>query len=365
MKIIINSKELQVKLNKLKKITRGKHSLSILSNVLIDAQDSGRIILQATNLEIGITVDVLGKIVQTGSITVNEKKISDLIKKAKSDIVLTLWENCMLNVDIGKANYDIIALPDDDFPEIKTGLNSDKNIITVNLSQHINDMLYVLKEINGTQYNLNGMLVEVTKDRVNFVVIDGKRMVINHEGIVNGGDEYNFVIPQQVLEIIAGNKEAEDCTITFDGERILIQYNDTIYVSKKLESEFPNWRLFVPKQTVNSFFCNREELIERLELLKPMLPENSNRITFELHGNKLHLSAVNNEYGKGNAEISSDINITTDDDKILGFSQPLLLEMLRHETGETVSFEYNNKLSQVCINGKDRIIMPLRTEEEE
>src|SRR3712207_7142331 len=82
-----------------------KSTLPVLSNILLST-DGGRLRLQATNLELGLTCWVGAKIEEDGAITVPAKLLADFVNNLPNDtIALTLDERTQtLHVQCGRSD---------------------------------------------------------------------------------------------------------------------------------------------------------------------------------------------------------------------------------------------------------------------
>ena len=98
---------------------RGEEHAAGLSNILLTT-DGGRLRLQSTNLELGITCWIGAKIEDEGAITVPAKLLADFIGNLPNDTVtLTLDERTQtVNVHCARSDANIKGIEADEFPTI-------------------------------------------------------------------------------------------------------------------------------------------------------------------------------------------------------------------------------------------------------
>ena len=89
MKLICTQENLSRSIAYLERITGKQSTLPILSNILVEAEN-GRLKLSATNLEIGVVVNIGAKIEEEGRITIPAKLIGSFIHNLPSGEVLFL-----------------------------------------------------------------------------------------------------------------------------------------------------------------------------------------------------------------------------------------------------------------------------------
>src|SRR3989338_8204730 len=92
-------------------------TLPILSNVLMEAGE-GTLTLSATNLEIGVTAHVRGKVEQEGTFTVLGRLFHDYVNLLPRENVSLALAGEHLTVRSGKAQTKIHGLSAEEFPVI-------------------------------------------------------------------------------------------------------------------------------------------------------------------------------------------------------------------------------------------------------
>src|SRR5260221_3908369 len=98
-----------------------RSTLPVLANVLLKTEDAG-LKLTATNLEIGITYWVPGKIDEDGSTTVPAKLLTDLVNSLPpgDKVELEVGAGESLHVKAGRFQTHIKGIDVDEFPAIQT-----------------------------------------------------------------------------------------------------------------------------------------------------------------------------------------------------------------------------------------------------
>src|SRR4026208_550730 len=91
--------------------------MPILGNVLIEAQ-KGSIRITATDLEVGVRGEVESDIGKEGTVTVNAKKIYEIIREVPNQQVqIKRLENDWLEVRSGKSVFKIVGMEAKEFPQ--------------------------------------------------------------------------------------------------------------------------------------------------------------------------------------------------------------------------------------------------------
>src|ERR1700752_444655 len=99
-------------------VVEKRNTLPILANVLIDSTAS-EIVLTATDLEVGIRKTCGGKVARPGSITLNARKLYEIVRELPADqVVLRTGEGGWVEVSAGKARYRMVSMDAKEFPSI-------------------------------------------------------------------------------------------------------------------------------------------------------------------------------------------------------------------------------------------------------
>ena len=100
-------------------IVERRHTLPILSNVLLEKQGENLTFL-ATDIEIQITTHtqcVSGE--ENGAVTVGAKKLQDILRSLPEGTEVTLsLDDKRLQIKAGKSRFNLQTLPADDFPRM-------------------------------------------------------------------------------------------------------------------------------------------------------------------------------------------------------------------------------------------------------
>src|SRR3989344_3370555 len=124
MKLIVLKNNLREGLNAAEKAAADNNNLPILKNVLIKTFNN-KIQLSATNLEIAVSKQISGKIIEEGSITVPLSAFSTIVSNTDSErINLETNQNTLL---FKTDNYEAViqGLPEEEFPIIPKIENTD------------------------------------------------------------------------------------------------------------------------------------------------------------------------------------------------------------------------------------------------
>src|SRR3546814_345740 len=123
MKATIERATLLRCLSHVQSVVERRNTIPILSNVLIEAGEGGRLKVMATDLDLQVVENMAAASVEaTGAITVSAHLLFDIARKLPegSQVSLETADNRM-EVKAGRSRFKLPKLPRDDFPVIVEG----------------------------------------------------------------------------------------------------------------------------------------------------------------------------------------------------------------------------------------------------
>src|SRR5690349_19537042 len=99
-------------------VVEKKTTIPILSNVLIEAKDD-RVVLTATDLELGIRCSCQAKVKKEGAGTIPARKLLDYVRLLPdADLTVKFMENHWANLTCGRSRTRIAGMSRESFPEL-------------------------------------------------------------------------------------------------------------------------------------------------------------------------------------------------------------------------------------------------------
>ena len=178
-----------------------RSTLPVLGNILL-ASDGGRLRLSATNLELGVTVWIGGKVEQDGSTTVPAKTFVDLINALPADRVDMSYvvRTQTLNVKCGAFNNDIKCIDAQEFPIIpRADLDQGIQLNVEDLKEMINQVVFAAATDDARPI-LTGVLAKIDGGEVTLAAADGFRLAVRTAHLsAPTGSPLQAIIPARAL----------------------------------------------------------------------------------------------------------------------------------------------------------------------
>lgn len=342
-----------------------KSSIPTLEGLLIEAEDTLKI--TGYNLETGIQTSIDSTILEKGSVVINAKILSDIIRLFPDDIVtVSVSETMTVLLLCGNAKYEIIGLAATEFPnlpevESEYSLNLPQNMLKSMISQTIFAI-----STNDNKPIHTGSLFEVEDNLLNVVSVDGFRLAVRTEQIQNTSvnDHFSFVVPGHTLkEIVKIMDDVDDeIQISLGKKHITFQINNTMIISRILEGEFLNYKNAIPKTCAFTTSVHVRDMITSLERVSILINERiKNPVRCNFTENSIQFSC-STPLGKSQDECPL---LSPSEPLEIGFNNRYLLDALKACPDDDVLIELNTHLSPILIkplegNSYLYLILPVR-----
>ena len=332
-----------------------KSSIPALEGILVEAGDQLR--LTGYNLETGIRTVVPAQIDREGSLVLSARLFGEIIRKLPDDVVSFSADGYMVNITCGMSKFNILATDPEDFPDLPAV--EDQNSFSISrdkLGSMIRQTIFAVSD-NESRPIHTGSLFEVSADGLTMVSVDGYRLALRHEPIMekDGALSFSFVVPGSALsevEKICG--DSQDEALVIEGDRhVMFRMGDTMLVSRRLEGEFLAYRQAIPRNNAIKVEGDTRTLlasIDRVSLIISDKLKSPLRCIFD--DNMLKIST---KTAIGDA--ADQCPITGDGTGLeIGFNNKYLMDALKAAPADRVRLELTTSVSP-CV------ILPVEGEE--
>src|SRR5262245_12562930 len=249
-------------------IIERRHTLPILSNVLIE-RAGGALAFLATDIEIQITAR--GAVEPAGearAVTVGARKIVDILRALPEAAEVTLQQqDRRLLLKAGKSKFVLQTLPAEDFPRLSKPAGE---VARFALPQKVLKRLLGLVQYAMAQqdirYYLNGLLMVVEDKTLKLVATDGHRLSYVSMGLDAALPRQEVIVPRKtVLELtkLLGDGDAE-VRIELSATQASFAFGNVELLSKLVDGKFPDYTRVIPTGHKNTVTLERETLRQAL-----------------------------------------------------------------------------------------------------
>ncbi len=349
-------------------IVERRHTLPILSNVLIEAQGL-ELFMTATDLEVQIrTKTTLTEAAPNSpALTLSARKLHDILRSLPNESAVALeTKDNRLIVRAGKSRFSLQTLPGQDFPKVAE--STDKGITLVIAQKTLKALLERVQFAMAQQdvrYYLNGTLLSVNGSMLTVVATDGHRLSYTTEAMAQKYEKTDVILPRKtVSELIKlMSTTDEPVTMTLRPSQAIFSFGHIELLSKVIDGKFPDYTRVIPTSYDKHLTLPRLDLLQALQRAAILSNEKIRGVRLLLTKDSLAIVCTNNEQ----EEAQDDLDVKYSQDPIdIGFNIAYLLDVLNHLTCETVVCSFGDANSSVLITAPNQndnfkyVVMPMR-----
>ena len=344
-------------------------TLPVLSNVLLRTEDAG-LKLTATNLEIGITCWVPGKIDTDGALTVPAKLLTDLVNSMPPETVTLETDGTSgLRIRCGRYSAHLRGIDADEFPAIPlAGERPTTRIAQKVLRRALGEVVFAAAADEARPI-LTGVLTRFNGDRITLAAADNYRIAVKTIDTLNPVEEKSLVVPArayaELARILSDTDDPVDVVLAPAKNQVLFHADAIDLVTRLVDGQFPNYQQVLPTTHTTKATLDREELLKAVRLSALIASSSANVVKLALPGEggtSVAMSAAA-EIGENEGEVEAEVE---GEPTTVAFNARYLTEALQNMVGERLALEFNGPLSPGVLRPVGdadyvHVIMPVRT----
>jgi len=330
-----------------------KDATQITSHILFSATND-KCIIKATDNEIGlkITTEYI-EIIDSGSFTVNGKKLLNIIRILKDDdITLEIIEENLVikqkNSKFKLPTFDYNSYPT--FPSIegKPKISLDSMSLIKNLKK-----ISPAIDTNNPKYELNGALINISQNSTDLVGTDTRRLAIATIETQND-KELEIIVPKKaILEI--QKLFLDHIDIYYDETNLIIKNDNYYFYTRLINSKFPDYKRIIPNSIKHSITLPKKEMIESIRMITTISQDIKLTILSDV--------IIFNSLSPDNVEAKTEIELYTgfEDKYELTINSKYLLDFISQIDSNTFELQFNETNLPFIVRDQNfiTIIMPI------
>ncbi len=252
MKISCLQENLAKGLSTVSRAVASRSTLPVLGNILV-ATDNARVRLAATNLELGITCWIGGKIEEDGSTTIPAKTLVDLVNTLPQDRVemALVARTQTVNLECGRIRASLKGIDAQEFPLIPAADLDNAIALNVDdLRAMINHVIFAAATDEARPI-LTGVLAKLDGGQVTLAASDGFRVAVRTAHLSSPITEpVTAIIPARALGELARVINAEEpvfMSLPSGRGQVIFHHNNVEVVSQLIEGAFPDYERVIPR----------------------------------------------------------------------------------------------------------------------
>lgn len=343
-------------------IIERKSTLPILQNALLTIAD-GKLTAMGSDLEIQITTSAEIETTANASLTVQAKKLSDILKALPETADVTmLYDDKRLTIKSGKSKFNLQTIPADDYPKIKPA----EAVTMVNIKQGVFKRLLAMTQYamaqHDVRYYLNGVLFELKDGNLTVVGTDGHRLAYARDAIEQSCDVTAILPRKIVLELTRQLSDGDEpLSIEVSSNQAIFKFSNVEIITKLIDGKFPDYNRVIP--TGNLLVTMKsDELKSAMQRAAILSNEKFRGVRIILKSGMMEIIAVNSESEEAVEEIDIEYNGEPLD---IGFNVGYLADVLLNVASDDIELRFADSSSSVLFTLPNNdafkyVVMPMR-----
>lgn len=308
MRVEINFERIRKEVNKALAACMKTGSNPNLKGIYLEAND-GELTIRSTNVDVGYESSVKCKVEEAGKFLISGEVLGRLLgtinTKSANNCVIDLV-NSVCTITIDQHNFKLKTLSFESFPNLPKVEGVD---VLVDNKTFLNGLKSVVYSVAKSEIKpeISGIFVRFFENSLYFVATDAYRLSEKKINLEEEVPEISFIIPEknvkELFRIIDSDFDG-NINLTISKNSLQIKENNTFFVSRLIEGNFPNYVQIVPSAPVSFAIFLKEDLVKSLRIVS-FFSDKTQQIALTVGENSTEMEASNNEVGSTKEVLNS------------------------------------------------------------
>lgn len=306
MRFTVSQTALQKALSVVIKGTAASSTLPILTGIKITAGE-GTLEFQATDLDISLKHRIPANVEDGGATVVSGKMIAGIVKSLPDAPVTFDSEGNSVRLSCQRSKFNLNTLDPKDFPEFPA-VEAERSVeLPAGVLATMVDRVYRVVSRDLSKPILGGIYLTVDENLVRLVATDSYRLAVCDTTLETS------TLTEPFSMIVTGSADEHGGVRVGDGQGVVegaaasqavFSFGDTVYVSRRIEGTFPDYRQLLPKSCSTSLELPVEEASEGLRRVSLVAAQNP-RVRFDIDadGDLVTMSAMDSDVGDASEQV--------------------------------------------------------------
>ena len=351
-------------------IIEKKTTLPILSNILIEAKQSG-IKITATDLDIIYLENITPlAVTKEGSTTTSANILYDILRKLEPNakVELSLLSANKLKLVSGNSKFNLLCMSSDSFPL------SEENVDQENFEIPPQKLLKLLNKTkisisnDETRHYLNGIYLHKTKlENKSFlcgVATDSHRLSSSSIEVDNNTHIESIILPKKtIFQLISLLEQTtKPIKVSNNKSKIKFEMDIGVLISKVIDGRFPDYNKVIPKDNDKILEIKLNEFKNAIERVSTVSSDRKEGLKMLISKDTVQLTVNNPNSGEGVESVNAKFNSS---DLSISFNSRYLSDIASQIENESVVINLKDPGSPVLIRdfldkNSFHVVMPMK-----
>lgn len=368
MKFSVSQKEFNQAITIVLRGVASQATLPVLGGIYIQAQGS-TLTLQTCDLKVSIRHKLEAAVEEEGQTVVPGLFLSKLVKNLPDAPITMETTPTQAILTCLKSTYELSTLDASDFPEFPDITPSQSIELPSDLLNDMVERVYRVTKEDISNPILGGITLVAQENKLTMYATDSHRLVIidTNTETASIDSEFTAIIPAVCFhELLNLPTITPRLQIGLTDNQVIFSFENTTYVSLKIEGMFPNYKNLFPTTCNTKLAVNPEQLTQAIKRVALVTTNKNLGVIFDVdpQNQLITLKADSSEFGASKEEFSATI-----EGNPISFSMnyQFILECCRSTThADEMTFEIVDSFQPIVIKSFGTmnyqcLLIPLRT----
>lgn len=353
MKIECVKEKITRAISQVEKVTGKNLTLQVLGCVLLEA-DKNNLIVRATNLDLGVELQIPTKVIEPGRVAVSASVLNNLLSNIPGDksIVFETTDTNTLKVTSLKTSTIIKTMPHDDFPNIPRV--AEEQAVKINSGDFVKGLksVWYAASVSSVKPELSSVYVAASDDdHLIFAATDSFRLAEKRIRFKKGDLNDHLLIPfKNIPEIIRLLSDVNDeITIFVTKNQISFSHPSLYLTSRVIDGVFPDYKQIIPASAATEATVLKQDLVQAIKVAN-IFSDKFNQVNVSVAPSKKSF-----EIKTTNADVGESVNkidaVLTGEDVTVNFNHKYITDSFQSFEADSLSLSFNSINRPLVIRG--------------
>lgn len=349
MKLECSIEKTKNTITQVERITGKNLTLPVLNSILLIAS-SKFLKLRATNLNLGIEINIPAKIEKEGMLAISGSVLNAVfLNISQNENVYLENKDDNLLIKTKKSEIRLKSQPCDDFPTIPMVTGASFEIDSKKLIDGIKSVYYS-SSVSDIKPEISSVFMYTNGDNLVFVSTDSFRLAEKKIKVKGLEEILGILIPfKNVTEILKVFGEINGMVkVCFNKNQISFSSDNVYLTSRIIDGVFPDYRQIIPKKFLTEVVVLKQDLLNALKLSN-IFSDKLNQVNLKIipKDKVFELSSYNNNIGENKTRLDTVVN---GEDVELSFNYKYFLDCFQSIGTDSLSIKLSGSNSPILIS---------------
>jgi DNA polymerase-3 subunit beta len=342
-------------------------SLPVLGGILFSAKNN-KLLLRATNLDVGIEIEIPAKISEEGTLVIQGGLLSGVLSSLYDTKVIMETTSENLVITASNTRSVLKCLPHDDFPTLP--VVSGEEAFSMPVEKFVDGVksVWYSASLSDMKPEIASVCIYSEGENIIFVATDSFRLAEKKIFLKEKTSFHHVLIPQknitEILKVLEGSNGNVNINVSKNQISFSLQDKDIYITSRIVDGIFPDYRQIIPKEYVTEATLLKQDIMNALKVTN-LFSDKFNRVdvSVDVSGKKFSIEARNSSVGENQTVIDASLTGKKID---CGFNQKYILDCFQSLKQDSIVFRFSGEGRPLVIHGMSDqsfmyLVMPLTT----